>query len=335
MGKNTLNKTSAGKTPGKYGKIILNIVIAVAVYALMMILIQGDLLSRQMTSIIIPCCINVMLAVSLCLLVGYLGELTLGHAGFMSIGAYSGALLTNYLDLPPVAELLLGLLLGGIVASLFAVIIGLPVLRLKGDYLAIVTLGFGEIIKSVINALDFTGGAKGLSGIGAYATYRNFTFVFIFVILTILLISNLVNSRHGRAITAVRDNYIAAEAIGIHVGRFKTMAFVISAFFAGLAGVIYAHNVGILKPAHFDYNKSIEILVMVVLGGMGNIKGSIIAAIILTALPEVLRSAADYRMLLYSIVLIAMMLFNNSKFKLAIVEKRNLKKAAEIQKEGE
>ena len=320
----------------KFNKsIIINIILALAAYVVVMVLIYGGILGRQAMSIIIPCCYNVMLAVSLCLLVGFLGELTLGHAGFMSIGAYAGALTTNALNLPPMAELLIGLLVAGIVAAVFSLIIGLPVLRLKGDYLAIVTLGFGEIIKSVINFLGFTGGAKGLSGIGAYSNYKNFTFVYIFVLLTIIVISNLVNSRHGRAICAVRDNYIAAEAVGIKVSKFKTMAFVISGFFAGMAGVFYAHNVGILKPGNFDYNKSIEILVMVVLGGMGNIKGAIIAAVVLTALPEVLRSAADFRMLLYAIVLIAMMLFNNSKFRMAMIEKRNLKKAMSIQKEGE
>ena len=316
-------------------KMIINVVAAVAAYIVVMILINGGILGRQAMSIIIPCCINVILAVSLCLLVGFLGELTLGHAGFMSIGAYAGALTTNALNLPPMIELIIGLLVGGIFAAIFSLIIGLPVLRLNGDYLAIVTLGFGEIIKSVINALGFTGGAKGLTGIGAYSTYKNFTFVYIFVLLTILVISNLVRSRHGRAICAVRDNAIAAEAIGIKVTKFKTMAFVISGFFAGMAGVFYAHNVGILKPVNFDYNKSIEILVMVVLGGMGNIKGAVIAAVILTALPEVLRGAADFRMLLYAIVLIAMMLFNNSRFRMAIIEKRNLKKAMSIQKEGE
>lgn len=315
--------------------MIINIIMALAAYVIVMVLIYGGILGRQAMSIIIPCCINVILAVSLCLLVGFLGELTLGHAGFMSIGAYAGALTTNALDLPPMAELLIGLLAGGIVAALFSLIIGLPVLRLKGDYLAIVTLGFGEIIKSVINSLGFTGGAKGLSGIGTYSNYKNFTFVYIFVLLTIVVIANLVRSRHGRAICAVRDNYIAAEAVGIKVSKFKTMAFVISGFFAGIAGVFYAHNVGILKPVNFDYNKSIEILVMVVLGGMGNIKGAIIAAVVLTALPEVLRGAADFRMLLYAVVLIAMMLFNNSKFRMSIIEKRNLKKAMSIQKEGE
>lgn len=314
---------------------IINIVAAVAVYVVIMVLIQGGILGRQAMSIIIPCCINVMLAVSLCLLVGFLGELTLGHAGFMSLGAYAGALTTNALELPALLELFIGLIVGGIVAALFSLIIGLPVLRLRGDYLAIVTLGFGEIIKSVINSLGFTGGARGLSGIGIYSSYRNFTFVYIIVLLTILVISNLVKSRHGRAICSVRDNYIAAEAVGIKVSKYKTMAFVISGFFAGMAGVFYAHNVGILKPANFDYNTSIEILVMVVLGGMGNIKGAIVAAVLLTALPEVLRGAADFRMLLYAIVLIAMMLFNNSKFRLNMLEKANLKKSQKLQKEGE
>ena len=153
--------------------------------------------------------------------------------------------------------------------------------------------------------------------------------------MTIVVVSNLVNSRHGRAICSVRDNYIAAEAVGIKVSKYKTMAFVISGFFAGMAGVFYAHNVGILKPGNFDYNKSIEILVMVVLGGMGNIKGSIVAAILLTTLPEVLRGASDYRMLVYAIVLIAMMLFNNSKFRANMLEKLNAEKAKHLKKEGE
>lgn len=314
---------------------IVSIAAAIAVYAVVMVLINGGILGRQAMSIIVPCCINVMLAVSLCLLVGFLGELTLGHAGFMSLGAYAGALTTNALDMPPVLELTIGLIVGGIVAAIFSLIIGLPVLRLKGDYLAIVTLGFGEIIKSVINSLEFTGGARGLTGIGIYSSYRNFTYVYIVVLLTIVVISNLVKSRHGRAICSVRDNYIAAEAVGIKVSKFKTMAFVISGFFAGMAGVFYAHNVGILKPANFDYNTSIEILVMVVLGGMGNIKGSIVAAVLLTALPEVLRGAADFRMLLYAVVLIAMMLFNNSKFRMNLIEKANLKKSQNLHKEGE
>lgn len=306
-------------------KNAVTLAVIVIVYGIMMVLLQGDFLSRQMKSIIIPCCYNVILAVSLCLIVGVLGELTLGHAGFMSIGAYASALFTTQTNLPQALALPLGLLLGGIVAAIFGVIIGVPVLRLKGDYLAIVTLGFGEIIKSVINFLPFTGGAKGLSGIPTYTSYRSFTLVYIIVVASVLLITNIVHSRFGRAFSAVRDNDIAAQSTGIPVSRFKTLAFVLSAFFAGIAGVVYAHNVGILKPANFDYNTSIEVLVMVVLGGMGSIRGSVIAAIILTLLPELLRSFADMRMLLYAIVLIALMLFNNSKFKKLLLDKRTKK----------
>ncbi len=305
---------------------IILFAITIVVYALVMILVNAELLSRQMTSIIVPVCVNVMLAVSLCLIVGFLGELTLGHASFMSIGAYTGALITmNLTTLPSPVAFALALVAGGLMAGLFGALIGVPVLRLKGDYLAIVTLGFGEIIKSIINSLTITGGAAGLSNIPKYSTYKQFTLIYIIMILMILLIANLVNSRHGRAISSIRDNYIAAEATGIPVSRFKVIAFVISAVLAGIAGVIYAHNVGILKPGNFDYNKSIEILVMVVLGGMGNIKGSIIAAVILTLLPEVLRGLDDYRMLMYAVVLIAMMIFNNSAFKTRLLEKRNLK----------
>lgn len=303
---------------------VISLAITIAVYILVMVLVNAGLLSRQLTSIIVPVCVNVMLAVSLCLIIGFLGELTLGHAGFMSIGAYTGALITmNATALPAPIAFALAIIVGGLIAGIFGVLIGVPVLRLKGDYLAIVTLGFGEIIKSIINSLTVTGGAAGLSDIPKYSTYKQFTLVYIIMMLMILLIANLVNSRHGRAISSIRDNYIAAEATGIPVSKFKTMAFVISAVFAGIAGVIYAHNVGILKPGNFDYNRSIEILVMVVLGGMGNLKGSIIAAVILTLLPEVLRGLDDYRMLMYAIALIAMMIINNSSLKQRLLAKFN------------
>lgn len=319
--------TAAGKRRLVLGAVMLG------VYAVMMVLLQGGFLSRQMKSVIIPCCYNVVLAVSLCLIVGVLGELSLGHAGFMSIGAYAAALFTTHTSLPVFVALPIALLIGGGTAALFGLIIGVPVLRLKGDYLAIVTLGFGEIIKSVINFLPVTGGAKGLSGVPYYTSYDSFTVVYIITVASVLFITNLVHSRHGRAFAAIRDNYIAAEATGIPVGKYKTLAFVIAAFFAGIAGVLYAHNVGILKPVNFDYNTSIEILVMVVLGGMGSIKGSVIAAIVLTLLPELLRSMADYRMLIYAIVLIGLMLFNNSKFKANMKERRQAKKADALQKE--
>lgn len=318
----------------KKKKLLINAVIAVAVYAVIMVLLNKGILNRQMRSLITPICTNVMLAVSLCLIVGFLGELTLGHAGFMSLGAYAGALITINLPFPPYVSLIIALIVGGCVAALAGLIIGMPVLRLRGDYLAIVTLGFGEIIRSVINSLDITGGARGLSGIERMTNHKHFTIVFILTLIVIVVVSNLVNSRHGRAVCAIRDNYIAAEASGIPVSKFKILAFVVSAFLAGMAGVVYAHNTGILKPANFDYNTSIEILVMVVLGGMGNIKGTIVAAVILTALPELLRGAADYRMLIYAVVLIAMMLFRNSKFNAALIEKKNRKAMERLQKEG-
>lgn len=314
---------------------VKNAVFIIAGYILITVLLKGGFLNRQYTSLLVPIAINVMMAVSLNLVTGFLGELSLGHACFMSIGAYSGALITIHLsNLPPAVAFTLALVIGGVMAAFFGFIIGVPVLRLQGDYLAIVTLAFGEIIKSVLIAMgDITNGAKGLSSIPVYSNYNNYTVVYILMAATVLLITNLVHSRDGRAICAVRDNYIATESIGIHVSNYKIKAFVISAFFAGVAGVLYAHNVSIIKPTTFDYNKSIEILVIVVLGGMGSIKGSVIAAIILTVLPELLRGADDYRMLLYAIVLIAMMLFNHSKIKEGLVSNRTFGKLFG-QKEG-
>lgn len=304
-------------------KNLIKVIAIIAVYLIVAYLANGDILNRQYKSLIVPMCINIILAVSLNLTTGFLGELSLGHAGFMAIGAYTGALVTLNLNAPAPLEFILGLICGGLMAGLFGVLIGIPVLRLRGDYLAIVTLGFGEIIRSVVNTMTITGGAMGLKKIPRYS---NYTWAYILVIITIVIIANLVNSRQGRAIRAIRDNYIAAESIGIKVSRYKVMAFVIAAFFAGVAGVLYGHNLSILKPGDFDYNKSIEILVIVVLGGMGNIVGSIIAAIVLTILPELLRSADDYRMLLYAVVLIAMMLFNSSGIRTRISESGKLPK---------
>ena len=324
------------KTKKKINKnIIINTAVIALSYILIFVLINGGLLNRQFTSLIVPIGINIMLAVSLNLITGFLGELTLGHASFMSIGAYTGALMTLYMNAPIYVEFPLAIIVGGLMAAIFGFIIGMPVLRLNGDYLAIVTLGFGEIIKSVLNSLSITNGAKGLSKIPLYSNYKNFTLVFIFVVATVLIITNIVKSRHGRAITAIRDNSIATESIGIKVSKYKIIAFVISAFFAGIAGVLYAHNVGILKPTTFDYNKSIEILVIVVLGGMGSIRGSIIAAIVLTVLPELLRGADDFRMLLYAIVLITLMLFNHSKIKAGLMENRTIGKLFKKEKAGE
>ena len=304
-------------------KLIKNIACILIAYILIYLLLSSGVLSRQYRSLIIPIGINIMLAVSLNLVTGFLGELSLGHAGFMSIGAYTAAIVTtNLRDLPMAVSFVLALVLAAVLSAILGVLIGVPVLRLRGDYLAIVTLAFGEIIKSIINVLGITGGAKGLSKIPLYSDYKNFTLVFIFVILTIVFISNFVKSRDGRAITAIRDNDIAAESVGIKISKYKVEAFVLAAVFAGIAGALYAHNVGIIKPSTFDYNKSIEILVIVVLGGMGNIVGSIISAIILTILPELLRGADEFRMLLYSVVLILMMIFNNSYLKASLMNNK-------------
>ena len=304
-------------------KLIKNIACILIAYILICLLLSSGVLSRQYRSLIIPIGINIMLAVSLNLVTGFLGELSLGHAGFMSIGAYTAAIVTtNLRDLPMFVSFILALVLAAVLSAILGVLIGVPVLRLRGDYLAIVTLAFGEIIKSIINVLDITGGAKGLSKIPLYSDYKNFTLVFIFVILTIVFISNFVKSRDGRAITAIRDNDIAAESVGIKISKYKVEAFVLAAVFAGIAGALYAHNVGIIKPSTFDYNKSIEILVIVVLGGMGNIVGSIISAIVLTILPELLRGADEFRMLLYSVVLILMMIFNNSYLKASLMNNK-------------
>ena len=224
----------------------------------------------------------------------------------------------------------LGMLIGGLCAAVFGVIIGVPALRLKGDYLAIVTLAFGEIIRSVVTNLPFTGGAGGLKKIERAS---NFTIVFIVAIIAIVVISNLVKSRHGRAICAIRDNVIAAESVGINVVYYKLVAFTVAAFFAGVAGVLYGHNLGILKPDTFDFNKSIEILVFVVLGGMGSIRGSIISAVVVTVLPEVLRGMEDYRMLAYAIVLILIMLLNASP-RFAALKNRLIRKSGK-KKKGE
>lgn len=297
----------------KNKKSILFAIIAIVIFIALFTLVEMGLLSRQYMGLLVPICVNIILAVSLNLIVGFLGELSLGHAGFMSIGAYAGCLFTVYANLPPFIEIPLALIIGGLVAALFGFIIGIPALRLRGDYLAIVTLGFGEIVRSVLNSLKIVGGSGGLKGINSGMHKSDYYIVaYIVVIITILVISNFINSRHGRAVKAIKDNVIAAESVGINVVYYKILGFVIAAFFAGMAGVLYGHNIGILKPATFDFNKSIEILVMVIMGSMGNIPGSIIAAIILTVLPEALRFLQDYRMLIYAVALILIMLFSSN-----------------------
>ena len=279
----------------KFSGDLLTFVLVAVVYAVVAYLLYGGSLTRQFVNMIIPISVYIVLAVSLNLVVGLLGELSLGHAGFMSVGLFSGCLvsiaLVNVLPMP--VRLPLCMVIGGLIAAVFGLIVGLPALRLKGDYLAIVTLACGEIIKSIITNLDLTGGALGLNTNPIYSNAKKLLpYAIILVLLTILVMMNLKRSKQGRAIMAIRDNRIAAESVGIDVTRYKLTVFMLAAFFAGAAGVLYGHFFANVKAVTFDYNMSIEILVIVVLGGMGSIPGSIIAAIILTALPEAMRELA-------------------------------------------
>ena len=314
-----------------YGMVIIAFII-------MQTLIATGSISSLLEGIMVPICIYVIMAVSLNLVVGILGELSLGHAGFMCVGAFSSAFFSKCMkDVIEngILRFLLAMLIGIAVAAIFGIIIGIPVLRLKGDYLAIVTLAFGEIIKNLVNVLfigkdanGFHFSTKDVMGLnmepdgtvivngpqGITGTPQDSTFLigFIMILITLFIVLNMINSRDGRAIMAIRDNRIAAESVGINITKYKLMAFTVSAALAGGAGVLYAHNLSTLtaNTNNFGYNQSIMILVFVVLGGIGNIRGSIIAAVILTLLPELLRGLQDYRMLIYAIVLIAMMLFN-------------------------
>ena len=323
----TMNKTT------KSNAITYSLV--VVVYLVVQLLVTTGSISSLMKGLLVPLCVYVIAAISLNLVVGISGELSLGHAGFMCVGAYSSAFFSVLVGdaMPEGIRFVLAILIGAGVAALFGILIGIPVLKLRGDYLAIVTLAFGEIIKNLMNIVYVGRDSKGLhfstvdtaslnmeadgqviikGALGITGTPKNssFTIGIVLILIALFIILNLINSRSGRAIMAIRDNRIAAESVGINITKYKLMAFSISAALAGVAGVLYAHNLSSLTVKKFDYNTSILILVFVVLGGIGNIRGSMIAAVILTVLPEVLRGLSDYRMLIYAIVLIVMMLFN-------------------------
>ncbi len=314
-----------------YGIIILAFLI---LYPLQ----SAGAISNSISGQLVPICTYIVMAISLNLTVGFLGELSLGHAGFMSIGAFSGVIaavsLQNVITSGPL-RLLVAVIVGGVFAGIAGLLIGIPVLRLRGDYLAIVTLAFGEIIKNIINclyvgvdanglhmsmtnaeSLGMTGGSLILNGPqGAVGIQKiaSFGAGILLVLFSLFVVLNLINSKTGRAITAIRDNRIAAESVGIGVTRYKLTAFIISAILAGMAGALYAMNFSTIAAKKFDFNTSILILVFVVLGGMGNIVGSIIATSVLYILPELLREFSAYRMLLYAIVLIIVMLLTNSE----------------------
>ena len=327
--KKTISKTTRSN-------FITYLMVIVAFVILQVMMSTGNM-SSLLKGQLVPICAYIVMAISLNLVVGISGELSLGHAGFMSVGAFSGIVAMTCLT-PVIASkavcLIIAMVIGALMAAVAGVIVGVPILRLSGDYLAIVTLAFGEIIKSIFNnfylgvdadglhasllsdTTDLGEGGKliiaGPMGIGSITKISSFTAGFILVIVTLIVVFNLVNSRAGRAIMAIRDNRIAAESVGVNITKYKLMAFVTSAALAGAAGTLFAMNYSTIVANKFDFNTSILILVFVVLGGLGNMLGSIVAAAALTILPEALRQFSDYRMLVYAIVLILVMLATNN-----------------------
>lgn len=333
-----------GNTLKKNKTNLLSYAVVFVGFILMQSLSTAGMLTRSVSGYLVPICVYIVLAVSLNLVVGISGELSLGHAGFMGVGAFTGVVAAALMkDAVPneFLRLILSMICGGILAGITGVIIGIPVLRLQGDYLAIVTLAFGEILKNIIGnlyigkdtaGLHFAIEAEGLHmasdgkmilsgplGATGIETLSNFFVGFLLILFTLFVVLNLINSKEGRAIKAIRDNRIAAESVGINVTAFRMKAFVVSAFLAGMAGALYGQNYSAISASKFGFTTSINILVFVVLGGMGNILGSIISAAVLYVLPEAMRSLDDLRMLLYAVVLIVVMLFTWSpKFKDAV-----------------
>ena len=320
---------------------LITFAVVIVAYAIMQTLYSMGILSNSLKGQLIPICAYIVLAVSLNLVVGISGELSLGHAGFMGVGAFTGIVAATVAQGAvdsPILRLIIAMIAGGIMAGIMGGLIGIPVLRLRGDYLAIVTLAFGEILKNVIGNLYVgldadglrialseegvrlaDGGKMILSGpLGATGVMKiaSFPVGFALILFTLFIILNIINSKEGRAIKAIRDNRIAAESVGINVMTFKMKAFVLSAFLAGMAGALYGLNYSSIMASKFNFNTSINILIYVVLGGMGNILGSVISATVLYILPEAMRALEDYRMILYAVVLIVVMLFTWSpKFK--------------------
>ncbi len=342
----------------------LTYALVIAAYIILEAMMKGGGLKAATKGMLVPICAYVVMALSLNLTVGVMVELSLGHAGLMSVGAFCGTATTMCLveSVPQAGvRLCIGIVVGAIAAAIVGFLIGIPVLRLRGDYLAIVTLAFGEIIKSLVgnvymgvdqghlkfsmftNELNLSPEWKiiieGAMGIRSIPKIATFTAGFILIMISLVVIFHMVGSRSGRAIMAIRDNYIAAESIGIPAFKYKITAFTISAAMAGAAGALFGNNYSSLIASKFNIDTSILILVFVVLGGQGNMLGSIIAAAALTILPEALRSFADYRMLMYAVILIAVMLIsNNAKIKDVLknaAEKRTAKKLTEGGAAGE
>ncbi|NHM30189.1 branched-chain amino acid ABC transporter permease [Neobacillus terrae] len=285
-----------------HGKGFWTAIVVVAILsALIQFLISGGTLNSFYVNTIFYIGINIILATSLHLIMGITGQFSIGHAGFLAVGAYASAIMTMKLDLPfPVA-----ILAGGIAAGIAGLIIGIPSLRLKGDYLAIATLGFGEIVRITFLNIDYIGGASGMQ----VRHLTTWPWLVACVVLTVVVITNFTNSTHGRACISIRENEIAADAMGINTTYYKVAAFVIGSFFAGIAGALYAHNFYIIQPTNFGFLKSFDILIFVVLGGLGSMSGAVIAAILLTIISTFLQDYSETRMIIYSLVLIIMMLY--------------------------
>ncbi|WP_102273975.1 branched-chain amino acid ABC transporter permease [Cytobacillus massiliigabonensis] len=279
----------------------LFLILSIVLYGTVQLLINAGILNQFYSNTLIFIGINIILAVSLHLVIGITGQFSIGHAGFLAVGAYISAIFTMKLQLPfPIA-----ILVGGIIAALAGLIVGIPSLRLKGDYLAIATLGFAEIIRIVFLNIDYVGGAAGMQ----VSHLTNWTYTFICLFITIVVIMNFTNSRHGRACISVRENEIAADAMGINTVYYKVIAFALGSFFAGIAGGLYAHNFYIIQPTNFGFLKSFDILIYVVLGGLGSLSGAVISAILLTLVSTFLQDYPETRMIIYSLVLVIVMLY--------------------------
>lgn len=279
----------------------LSIVLALIFFGIMQYTISNGMLNPFYINTLMFIGINIMLATSLHLIIGITGQFSIGHAGFLAVGAYASAVMTMKLELP----FIIAILTGGVIAAVAGMVIGIPSLRLKGDYLAIATLGFGEIVRIVLLNIDYVGGASGMQ----VSHLTTWPWVFACVMITVLVIRNFTNSTHGRACISVREDETAADAMGINTTYYKVAAFVIGAFFAGIAGSLYAHNFYIIQPSNFGFLKSFDILIFVVLGGLGSLSGSVLAAILLTIVTTFLQDYPETRMIIYSLVLILMMIF--------------------------
>jgi len=282
--------------------LLINIAILAGIFTLVQYMIATRMLNQYYQINLTSMCINIILAVSLNLINGFTGQLSLGHAGFMAVGAYASAVCTKYMDLPFITAIIVACL----AAALAGFIIGVPTLRLRGDYLAIATLGFGEIIRVILQNIEELGGPAGIVGISRLTSWP---YLFIATVLTIVVIQNLINSSFGRAIISVREDEVAAEMMGIHTTWYKVLAFIIGAGFAGLAGALFAHYFYIIKPDTFNFLKSFDILVMVVLGGLGSTTGAVLAAIFITVLTAYLQAFPAIRMIIYALILVLVMIY--------------------------